>query len=516
VSLVLSNYSINGGASGLNIGGLELFGIHLDADGHPRRFAVFCVLVLVVIGVAIANTRRGRTGRRILAVRANERAAAALGLNVIGIKLAAFCYGAMIASLGGIMSILAFENAQFVTFDVFTNIQLITYSVLGGVGYIVGPFFGAQSWSGGVTSQIFSYVSSNAQQYVIVAVGLLTLFVIIRAPDGLARFQSLQHRKTMASLRKLFRRPAKDEATMVIDLPERVDEGAVEVTPVELVADQLVVAFGGVRAVNSVSFTLRGGEVLGLIGPNGAGKTTLIDAITGFTPLTGGRITLDGRSIGKLSPRRRAGFGLGRSFQNLELFEDLNVYENLLAACEPRDLRSWFVDLVNPRKPQLVGPAVAAVRDLGLEGYLGQLPGQLPYGVRRLVVIARAIAAQPRVLCLDEPAAGLDEHDRVELVAIIRRLAEERGMAVLLIEHDVALVSAASDRMIAIDFGTVVASGTPSEVREDPAVVASYLGVDEASAEGDDEADAVSSGEFHSGVGSRITSVPDRVMGGGM
>jgi sulfate-transporting ATPase len=277
--------------------------------------------------------------------------------------------------------------------------------------------------------------------------------------------------------------------------------------------------------VNGVSFTLRGGEVLGLIGPNGAGKTTLIDAITGFTALTSGRITLDGRSIGKLSPRRRANFGLGRSFQNLELFEDLNVYENLLAACEPRDLRSWLVDLVHPRQPQLVGAALAAIRDLGLEEHLGRLPGQLPYGVRRLVVIARAIAAQPRVLCLDEPAAGLDEHDRVELVAIIRRLAEERGIAVLLIEHDVALVSAASDRMIAIDFGTVVASGTPTAVREDPAVVASYLGVDEVTPDGsilagtvetDDEDEEAATADLEAGIGSGARSVPHGVMGGGI
>jgi ABC-type branched-subunit amino acid transport system ATPase component/branched-subunit amino acid ABC-type transport system permease component len=490
VSLVLSNYSINGGASGLNIGAFEIFGLHLDAQQHPRRFGVFCLIVLVLIGLAIANTRRGRTGRRILAVRANERAAAALGLNVVGIKLAAFCYGAMIAAFGGIVSILAFENAQFVTFDVFTNIQLITYSVLGGVGFIVGPFFGAQSWPGGITSQIFSYVSTNAQQYVIVAVGVLTLFVIIRAPDGLARFQSLQHQKTMGGLRKLLRRRPQPPRTMNIDLTAVVPGREAVVTPVELAVDELVVAFGGVRAVNRVSFALHGGEVLGLIGPNGAGKTTLIDAITGFTPLTSGKISVDGRSIGRLSPRRRAAVGLGRSFQSLELFEDLNVYENLLAACEPRDIGSWLIDLVHPRQPQLIEAAVTAIRDLGLEEYLGQLPGELPYGVRRLVVIARAIAAQPRVLCLDEPAAGLDEHDRVELVAIIRRLAVERGMAILLIEHDVALVSAASDRMIAIDFGTVVATGTPSEVREDPAVVSSYLGVeDDAGADGSSEVD---------------------------
>ncbi|MBO0748335.1 MAG: branched-chain amino acid ABC transporter ATP-binding protein/permease, partial [Acidimicrobiaceae bacterium] len=510
VSLVLSNTSIDGGAQGLNIGEFHLFGVPLNADLHPRRYGAFAVIVLVLIGLAIANTRRGRTGRRMLAVRANERAAAALGLNVVGIKLSAFCYGAMIASLGGILSVLTFANVQFTTFDVFTNILLIAYSVLGGVGFIVGPYFGAQGWQGGITNQIFSYVSANAQQYVIVVVGLLTLFIIIRAPDGLARFQSLQHQKTLASFRRLFRRPPRQPRDTRIVLPPiaagvdgQPNGGpAEEAAPAELEVEDLVVAFGGVRAVDGVSFTLRSGEVLGLIGPNGAGKTTLIDAVTGFTPVTRGRILLDGRSIERLSPRQRAAHGIGRSFQSLELFEDLNVYENLLAACEPRDFGSWFKDLVHPGKPRLRSAALAAVRDLGLEEYLDKLPGQLPYGVRRLVVIARAIAAQPRVLCLDEPAAGLDEGDRRELVSIIRRLASERAMAVLLIEHDVALVSATSDRMIAIDFGSTVASGTPNEVREDPAVVASYLGVEEA--------------EVSEGSELNVASASDSLLGGGL
>jgi sulfate-transporting ATPase len=244
--------------------------------------------------------------------------------------------------------------------------------------------------------------------------------------------------------------------------------------------ENISVTFGAVRAVDEVSLEIRAGEVLGVIGSNGAGKTTLIDALTGFIPLASGTIRLDGEDVAKLSARDRARKGFGRSFQSLELFEDISVYENLLVACEPRDLASWATDLVHPGKPQLSTAALIAVHELGLESHLEQMPGEISYGTRRLVVIARSIAAEPRVLLLDEPAAGLDVQERDELVRIIRRLAEDWGMAILLIEHDVALVARVADRMIALDFGRLIAEGSADEVRLSAAVIASYLGVDEA------------------------------------
>jgi sulfate-transporting ATPase len=236
------------------------------------------------------------------------------------------------------------------------------------------------------------------------------------------------------------------------------------------------VRFGGVVAVDGVSLEVRPGEVVGLIGPNGAGKTTLVDIVTGFTRADAGHVTLEGRRIDRWSPRRRAQAGIARSFQSLELFEDMTVRDNLRTASDRRDPLAYLSDLVWPRNPPLHGTAVAAIREFGLEDDLDRMPSELPYGRRRLVAIARAVAARPSVLLLDEPAAGLDEHETAELAGLVRRLAADWGLAVLLIEHDVSLVMAVCDRIEALDFGRTIASGTPEQIRANAAVVSAYLG----------------------------------------
>ncbi|HST37999.1 MAG TPA: ABC transporter ATP-binding protein, partial [Conexibacter sp.] len=240
--------------------------------------------------------------------------------------------------------------------------------------------------------------------------------------------------------------------------------------------------YEGVVAVEDVSFSVPHGAILGLIGPNGAGKSTLIDALTGIVKQSGGSVSLDGRRIDGLGAQRRARAGIGRSFQSLELFEDVTVAENLVTAGDRRDVRAYLSDLVRPGRAQLSPAAVAAVREFELEDDLGRLPGELSAGRRRLVAIARAVSAQPSVLFLDEPAAGLDAHETRELGRLIRRLASERGIAVVLVEHDVPLVFGICDRVVVLDAGRVIASGPAAEVRADPAVVAAYLGTAPASA----------------------------------
>jgi ABC-type branched-subunit amino acid transport system ATPase component len=185
---------------------------------------------------------------------------------------------------------------------------------------------------------------------------------------------------------------------------------------------------------------------------------------------------LDGVAIEHYGPSRRARAGVGRSFQSLELFDDMTVYDNLCAGCEPRDTLAYATDLVHPGKPQLGAAAIAAVKEFDLAADLDRLPTELPFGRRRLVAIARAIAAQPSVLLLDEPAAGLDERETNELGNLIVRLAKEWGIAVLLIEHDVGLVLRVCDRVEALDFGRSIASGTPAEIAADEAVINAYLG----------------------------------------
>ncbi len=222
--------------------------------------------------------------------------------------------------------------------------------------------------------------------------------------------------------------------------------------------------------------TVGPGEVLGLIGPNGAGKTTLIDAATGFVKPQHGHVLLDGTMITMLNARQRARAGMTRSFQSLELFEDMTVRDNLRTASDRRDPVAYVTDLVHPGDPPLSAAAVAAVHEFSLEDDLDRRPGELSYGRRRLVGIARAVATRPSVLFLDEPAAGLDDNETTDLGDLIQRLARDWGIAVLLVEHDVSLVLRVCDRIMALDFGRTIAIGTPSEIRTDPAVVAAYLG----------------------------------------
>jgi len=217
-----------------------------------------------------------------------------------------------------------------------------------------------------------------------------------------------------------------------------------------------------------------------LIGPNGAGKTTIIDAVTGFVKLSAGDVMFNTDRINRWSATKRARRGLRRSFQSLELFEDISVEHNIRVGADTGSLLSWFTDLLWPGKHALASTAVSAIHEFDLERHLQKLPDALPYGRRRLVGIARAVASGPSVIMLDEPAAGLDETESQELASLIRRLADDRGMSVLLVEHDVGLVMSTCDRIIVLDFGRVIASGPPAEVRANPEVRDAYLGTAEA------------------------------------
>lgn len=213
----------------------------------------------------------------------------------------------------------------------------------------------------------------------------------------------------------------------------------------------------------------------GLIGPNGAGKTSLIDALTGFTKSTG-TVKVDGLDISSASAASRVHAGMARSFQSLELFEDTSVFENLSLAADPQDMGSYFRDLVWPKIPKFKPEVVRAIKAFELDDDLHREVSDLSYGKRRLLAIARAVAMHPSVLLLDEPAAGLSSVESLELARVVRQLADDWGIAILVVEHDMNFVMGVCDDIVVLDFGRMIAHGSPEEVRNDPNVIAAYLG----------------------------------------
>ncbi|HEV3450333.1 MAG TPA: ABC transporter ATP-binding protein, partial [Acidimicrobiia bacterium] len=235
---------------------------------------------------------------------------------------------------------------------------------------------------------------------------------------------------------------------------------------------EVSVSFGGLKALDEVTLDVPPGQVTGLIGPNGAGKTTLFNAICGLQPLNEGGIQLDGREISTERPHKRARLGIARTFQRLETFGTLSVRDNVLVAAEMR--RGWSRERFRPGA--LTDQLVERV---GLASVAGERVDQLPTGTQRLVEVARALATKPRVLLLDEPSAGLNEEETTELAALLRELAAT-GLGILLVEHDMGLVMSASDGIHVLDFGRIIAVGTPEDVQADPLVRAAYLGEGEA------------------------------------
>ncbi len=461
---------VGGVAQELVIPSASIFGYQFDEINHPTRYAICCLIVVVIACLAVANVRRGRSGRQLLAVRDNERAAMSLGMSVTGTKLYAFGLASALAAAGGVLIAYRNTTVEYGQFGVFSSIELVLLAVLGGVGSIIGAIVGGLNAPSALVEYLVDSNFGIGEWFALIA-SVLVLLTVISYPNGVA----LGTRDLM--LRIIRARRRRDDTIADDSVGSTVSAAAVErVPPKRLEIRDVELMYGSTRVLDGLSITVDAGEVVGLIGPNGAGKTTLIDVASGFVRGYGGSVVLDGNVLDPLSPAQRCRAGLTRSFQSLELFEDMTVKNNLRVASEPRSASTYLSDLVWPRTPDLGQTAVTSIVEFALGSVLEKYPTELSYAQRRLVAVARAVACGPSILLLDEPAAGLDEASTRELAHLIRRLSSEWGIGVLLVEHDVQMVMDTCDRVVAIDFGNAIVSGVPEEVRNHPGVISAYLG----------------------------------------
>ncbi len=475
--MLFRNRNYTGGVQGTQVGNPDLFGYDIGSIKYPTRYGIFVLAMAMATVWLVSNVRQGRSGRRLIAVRTNERAAAALGIDVMVAKLFAFALSAAIAALGGILLAFRLSSISYQSFTNFTSITYVGLTLVGGVGHLLGAFVGATMATAGFNQEVLESNWDGVGRYIQLISGISILLMVLLYKDGVAA-EWVKMFRFAKKLRKWGR-------SHVIELADVADLEAADhqtqVPPRTLTMEGLTVQYGAVVAVNDVSYQLRPGSITGLIGPNGAGKTSLIDAISGFTPADGRVVLTDVETskdldLSKRSPVKRARSGVARSFQSLELFEDSTVFENLSVAADPQDLRSYVYDLAHPINPPFPPEVVRAIIEFQLDQDLHRDVKDLSYGKRRLLAIARAVAMHPSVLLLDEPAAGLSAIESTELAEVVRRLADDWGMAVLVVEHDMNFVMEVCDEVMVLDFGNLIAAGSPEEVRSNPAVIAAYLG----------------------------------------
>ncbi len=462
-----TNPTWGGGQTGSPVPEPHLFGIDLGPAAHFRGLdgnqpsPVFGWLVLaftIAVCLLVGYVRRGKLGQRMLAVRSNERAAAAAAINPRNVKLAAFAISAIIAGVAGGLYAYNFGSVSGDRFDAFIALSLIAFAYAGGITLISGAVF-----AGLISTQaLFPYALDkwfglNGNWFLLFG-GVILVVTLIQNPEGVAgAFYRQTHRRPRFSpdLPEVALRPPDADAA---EARERRRAASADAKPV-LRVRELSVAFGGVHALTDVDLEVGEGELVGLIGPNGAGKTTFIDAVTGFVGHSG-KVDLRGHAVAGQTPHAIAALGCARTWQGTDLFDDLDVRENLTVAAgadaAPEDVE-------------------AVLTRMGLAPVAEAMPPELSEGQRKLVGLARAVVSGPALLCLDEPAAGMDTRESQALGRRLRELADH-GQSTLLIDHDMGLVLGICDRVVVLEFGRVIADGAPDVVRRDPAVMAAYLG----------------------------------------
>ncbi|WP_063041538.1 branched-chain amino acid ABC transporter permease/ATP-binding protein [Nocardia pseudovaccinii] len=463
------NTNLNGGLGGAHIENPRLFGIDLGiggGEGYPRiSFGVFCLVILVLVALGVVRLRTSRLGASMLAVRANERSAAACGVDVARTKIKAFAIGAFVAGLGGALMGYQQTVATAETFSTIAGIALFAIVYIAGITCVSGGILAGVIGPGSILFIVMDRFLHLGDYYAVLS-GVLLVLTVIRYPEGLVgHFHENSDR--ISRLLSRFRPVRADVANLAS--PPTASEPPVRRPSGDILlsAKGIGVRYGGVVALEDVSFDVRAGEIIGLIGPNGAGKTTCIDAISGFTRASG-NITLGDERIDGHEPHKRSRSGLGRTFQGIELYDDLTVRENVAVGVVAAAERPGGVAPTSEEIDFLFGV-------LHLAEVADRTVSELSQGQRQLVSVARALAGRPRIVLLDEPAAGLDSTESQWLGERLKGV-RNAGVTVLIVDHDMELVLDLCDRIVVLDLGRVIAEGTPGQIQSNPDVVRAYLG----------------------------------------
>jgi branched-chain amino acid transport system permease protein len=451
VTLVMINdIGLTHGPDGVsNIGRPELF-------QSSQSYLAFCVAVLAIVGYLVWHLPDTRLGRAMRAVRDNELAAGVNGIDVFRTKIYAF---ALCAALGGLAGGLFAGGFAYVSPDQFSfadSIVFLTMSLLGGVASPIGSAIGTGLLI--LIPEWLRFLKSVPGLYLAIY-GLFVILIIRFMPDGIWGFVTAAYERWRAKTKA----PAPSAPLKLI--PATVGGDIV----LEVIG--LSKYFGGLKAVDGVDIQVKRGGVHALIGPNGSGKTTTLNVLSGLYRATAGKIMLDGTDITDMPPHQRTAAGLGRTFQNIRLFRSMTALENVEIGAE----RPGNEMIGSGGDAALTERAMEALNFVGLGSRANELISSFSYGHQRLIEIARALAANPTLLLLDEPAAGLNSTEKLELHELLKRIAAQ-GLTILIIDHDMTLVSEAAQHITVLNFGRRIADGESMAVLRHPDVVSAYLG----------------------------------------
>jgi ABC-type branched-subunit amino acid transport system ATPase component/ABC-type branched-subunit amino acid transport system permease subunit len=429
----------------------------------------FAIWIAVLISALLTmNLLDSRTGRAIRALRRGHIAAEAFGVHTPRAKLLVFIYAAVLAGLSGWLYAHFVRAANPTPFGAQAGIEYLFIAVVGGAGYVWGGVLGAAIVV--ILKEILqSYlpiIFGGQGQLETIVFGILLVVLLQLAPTGVWPW-------LMARLPHRGDRKRPDTS---LTLPARVR--AATTPAVLLQIDHARKQFGGVIAVNDVSFDVQAREIVALIGPNGAGKSTTFNLVTGVLTASGGKISVLGKSIDNAPPQEVVKLGISRTFQHVKLVPDMTVLENVALGAHQRGHAGAIASMLRldrADEAKLLAEAARQIERVGLGEQINQLAGSLSLGQQRIVEIARALCADPILLLLDEPAAGLRHMEKQQLAALLRQL-RDGGMSVLLVEHDMGFVMDLADRIVVLDFGTKIAEGTPAAIKVNPEVIKAYLG----------------------------------------